>query len=96
MEQGKPHLVEESRALLKILSGYEKLDLRYGKSAALTMTVIGGESVACIGFKKALHAKISKGVLVSAPELVRIIVYQFNQLFENAKKAGPELLEEFG
>jgi hypothetical protein len=51
--------------------------------------------VACIGFKEALRAKISEGVVVSAPELVRIIVYQFNQLFEDAKKAGPELFEEF-
>jgi hypothetical protein len=95
VEQGKPQLVEESRALLKTLSGFENLDLRYGKTAPLTGTVIGGESVACIGFKEALRAKISEGVVVSAPELVRIIVYQFNQLFEGARKAGPELFEEF-
>ena len=47
--------------------------------------MIRGESVACIGFKEALRAKISEGVLVSAPELVRITVDQFNQLFENAR-----------
>lgn len=43
---GKPHLVEESRAPLKTLSGFKNLDLRYGPA---DRDSDGGESVACIG-----------------------------------------------
>ena len=50
-------------------------------------------NVGCIGSNEALGAKISGGVLVSAPELDKITLYQFNQLFESAK-AGQSLFEE--
>ena len=91
--EGKEELIEETRNMLETILKYKNLDLRCGDTEPLTGSVIGGGQIACIGFKEERTKAITEGVLIKAPEMVRIIVYQYNELFNKAKKVEKSILD---
>ncbi len=91
--EGKEELIEETRNMLETILKYKNLDLRCGDTEPLTGSVIGGSQIACIGFKEERTKAITEGVLIKAPEMVRIIVYQYNELFSKAKKVEKSMLD---
>lgn len=91
---GNKKLIDEVSETLNRLLSFDNIDLRIGYTEPLTGCVIGGNNVACIGFKNKEIRAITEGVLVKAPELVKIFVYQYNELYNKAIKVEEGLINE--
>jgi hypothetical protein len=87
-------LIEEIRLNIKNLLKYSNLDLRIGNTIPLTGSVLGGSRIACIGFKEEDIKKIAEGVRITVPEILKIIIYQYNELFTNSEELNEILLEK--
>lgn len=94
LTEGKGEMMEKTINMLKTVFKYKNIDLRCGDTEPLTGSVIGGSQVACIGFKEEKTKAITEGVLIKAPEMVRIIVYQYNELFNKAIRVEKSMLDE--
>ena len=94
LTEGKGEMMEKTINMLETVFKYKNIDLRCGDTEPLTGSVIGGSQIACIGFKEERTKAITEGVLIKAPEMVRIIVYQYDELFNKAIRVEKSMLDE--
>jgi hypothetical protein len=85
--------IEVTRAMIILAISQKNLDLRYANTDPLTSIVIGSESVACISFRDENTIKVTEGVRLETPELVRVIKTQYDGLFNSAAKVNGAFLD---
>jgi hypothetical protein len=84
--KGEFSQIAEIKKMLSDVLNLSNLDLRTIDTEPLMGMVIGGESVAIIGFKEPALKHIAEGILVKAPEVLRVLIVQFDALFARARK----------
>jgi hypothetical protein len=84
--RGEYSRITEVKQMLSEALSYTNLDLRTTDTGPLMGMVIGGESIATIGFKEPTVRNLAEGVLVRSSELVRVFLIQFDTIFEKATK----------
>jgi len=93
-DKGNNSMIQEFENMLLHALTHDNLDLRTTNTDPLTGLVIGGKKKAIIGFKDAPVANITEGVIIKSSELLRIISYQYDTLFRDAKKIDANFINE--
>jgi pyrimidine deaminase RibD-like protein len=78
--KGEYNQIDEARQMLRNALQFPNLDLRYADTEPVISLVMGGDSIAVIGFREDLAKKLTEGIIVRSPELLRIFRYLFNSL----------------
>jgi hypothetical protein len=81
---GNKMAVAQTKQMLAQAISHKNLDLRVADTKPLMGMIIGGESIATIGFKEPWSKNLAEGVLIRSPEIIRVLVIQFDAVFEKA------------
>jgi tetratricopeptide (TPR) repeat protein len=94
----KDELVEASRTLffriIDVKNRHRNLDIRYSNPYPLGGAVIGGTSKACLAFTRTRGGVVSEGVFIKHPALLKILVNQYDNIFQQAKELSPNFFSE--